>query len=335
MDIRFIDKALIESLMPPPKCVELMDQAMRQVSLRECALPLRKGLPLMNGKGLLGWMPGYLRASDDGGGAYPDHFGIKLNSLYPDNPRHGFSSHLGLVVLYEADHGRPVAILDADVITSLRTAAASALATRELSRPESTTLAIIGTGEEARTHIPAMLAVRDIEEIKVWGRTPAHVEALCEEFSGLEEVAVEAAESVEAAVSGADVICTVTAADDPVLLGEWLPAGVHLNLVGSSIPEAREVDNEAVRRGRFYIDYIESTLNQAGELLRAIDDGVVDETHIVGEIGDVLLGKVPGRQSPDDITIYKSLGVAAQDLASARYLFDECERRGLGQVVVM
>ncbi len=331
MEIRIINKALIHQLLPPEKCIELMDQAMRQVSLGEAALPLRHALPLMNGNGMLGMMPGYLKASGD----RPDCFGIKLNSLFPDNPKHGLPSHLGLVVLYEAEHGKPIAILDADVITSLRTAAASGLATRELSRPESSTLAMIGTGEEARTHIPAVLAVRDIDTINVWGRNAAHAQALCDEFSGLDGVDIRAYDSVETAVQAADIICTVTAAPTPVLEGAMIPSGAHVNLVGSSIPTAREVDNEAVRRGRFYIDYRESTLNQAGELLSAIREGVVDESHIVGEIGSVLVGDVAGRQSAEEITIYKSLGVAAQDLASAWFVYQASCDQDLGQVISM
>ncbi len=331
MEIRFISATVIRGILTPTRCIELMDQAMRQVSRGEAELPLRHGLPLMNGKGILGMMPGYLKACGD----RPACFGIKLNSLFPDNPAFGLPSHLGLIVLYEAEHGKPIAVLDADVITSLRTAAASALATRELSRPESSTLAIIGTGEEARTHIPAVQSVRDIDCIDVWGRNAAHARVLCDEFSTLEGVDIRPRDSVEAAVENADIICTVTAAPVPVLQGSWIPPGAHLNLVGSSFPTAREVDNEAVKRGRFYVDYRKSTLNQAGELLNAIAEGAVDESHIVGEIGSVLIGDVLGRQSAEEITIYKSLGVAAQDLASAWYVYDRSCEQGLGQLVTM
>jgi alanine dehydrogenase len=331
MDIRFINEQVIKQLLTPAKCIELMDQAMRQVSLGQAELPLRHGLPLPNGKGMLGMMPGFLGAS----GEQPDCFGIKLNSLFPGNPAVGLPSHLGLVVLYESENGKPIAVLDADVITSLRTAAASGLATRELSRPESATLAIIGTGEEARTHIAAMMAVRDIKRILVWGRNEAHAQAVCDEFSDLPDTELLTSATVQDAVSSSDIICTVTAAPTPVLEGAWIPAGAHVNVVGSSIPTTREIDTEAVVRSRFYIDYRLSTMNQAGELLTAIAEGAVDESHIVGEIGSVLLGEVTGRKSDSEITMYKSLGVAAQDLASAWYLYSESSQKGLGQVVQM
>jgi ornithine cyclodeaminase len=331
MDIRFINEEVIREILTPDRCIELMDQAMRQVSLGQADLPLRTAMPLPNGNGMLGMMPGFLGACGD----QPDCFGIKLNSLFPGNPAVGLPSHLGLVVLYEADNGKPICVLDADVITSLRTAAASGLATRELARPDSSTLAIIGTGEEARTHIPAMMAVRDITDIIVWGRNPAHARALCDEFSGLQDVTCSSCDSVEEAVSHADIICTVTASPDPVLKGAWIPDGAHVNLVGSSVPTDSEVDTEAVVRGRFYVDYRISTMNQAGELLAAIDEGAVDDSHIIGEIGAVLLREVPGRLTESEITIYKSLGVSAQDLASSWYLYEQAGKLGLGQVVQM
>lgn len=329
MDIRFIDSTVIRGVLTPDRCIRLLDEAMRQVSLGETCLPLRQAMPLPGRSGLYGLMPGYLGAGE----ARPECFGVKLISLFPKNPSRGLPSHLGLILLHEADSGKPLAILDADVITSLRTAAASALATRELSRTDARTLAVIGTGEEARSHIPAILTVRDIRSVLVWGRNPDRAAALCSEFARLEGVRCETRTSIEAAVREADIICTLTSAKTPVLRGAWIPKGAHVNLVGSSVPSSCEVDTETVVRGRVYVDYLESARNQAGELLEAIRQGVIDESHIVAEIGAVLLGKAPGRQSREEITIYKSLGILAQDLAASWFVYAQAEARDLGQVV--
>ncbi len=329
MDIRFIDATTIREILTPDRCIQLLDEAMRQVSSGEAHLPLRQAMALPGGRGFYGIMPGCLGAGE----ARPETFGAKLISLFPDNAVRGLPSHLGLMLLHETEGGRPVAILNGDVITSLRTAGASALATRALARSDARTVAIIGTGEEACTHIPAMLAVRDIRTVRVWGRNPERAAALCERFASLEGVAFESSASVEAAVREADIVCTVTASKTPVLHGEWLPSGVHVNLVGSSVPSAREVDTETVVRARVYVDYLESARNQAGELLEALRQGAIDESHIVAEIGAVLSGRASGRRNPDEITLYKSLGILAQDLAVSWYVYEQAVRLGLGQVV--
>jgi ornithine cyclodeaminase len=219
------------------------------------------------------------------------------------------------------------------VITGVRTAAASAVATRALARADAARLAVLGTGDQAREHIPAMLAVRDIREIALWGRDHDKATVLAEALSEVHRIPITASVKVGTAVEDADIICTVTSTREPILNGAWIPAGAHVNLVGSSVPNAREVDTAAVLRGRFFVDYRTSTLNQAGELLTAMNEGAVDENHIVGEIGELLLGEVEGRQSLDEITIYKSLGIAAQDLAAAWHVYTEAAASGQGQVV--
>lgn len=329
MDIRLINGSIIRELLTPEVCISLLEETMRQVSRGEAVLPLRQAMPLPNGRGLFGMMPGYLGAGPD----RPDTFGIKLLSLFPENSKVGLPSHLGLMVLSEAETGKPLAILNADIITSLRTAAASGLATRVLSRPDSQILAIIGTGEQARSHVRAMLSVRDIKEILVWGRNEAHAQALCEQFSDIDGVVCEPRPTVEAAVRNAEIICTVTASKTPILYGRWISVGAHLNLVGSSTATVSEVDTEAVTRGKFYVDYRNSALNEAGELLKAIEQGAISESHILGEIGSVMLGEIPGRQRSDDITIYKSLGISAQDLSVAWYLYRHACERGLGELI--
>jgi len=324
MKIRCISPDTIRNYLTPDRCIDLVDDAMRAVSSGNVELPLRWGMKLPNGNGVLGMMPGYL--------GEPECFGIKLVSLFPGNTATGLSSHLGLMVLYEPEHGQPVAIMNADVVTALRTAAASALATRELARPDASVLAILGTGEQARAHVPAMLAVRNIEHINIWGRRSEKAAELATELAQQSDVPISTFDRADQTVANADIICTVTASREPILNGEWMPYGAHVNLVGSSVPNAREVDSDVVVRSRFFVDYRASTMTQAGEFLKAIEDGLVGEDHIAGEIGEVLLGRVDGRASPDEITVYKSLGVAAQDLAAARYVYEQASAAGAGVV---
>ena len=325
MPIRVIDARTIRELLTPRAAIDVVDAAMREVSRGNAELPLRWGLRLPNGKGAMGMMPGYL--------GEPECHGIKLVSLYPDNPAHGLPSHLGLLVLFESECGRPIALLDGDVVTSVRTAAASAVATRALARPDATVLAVLGTGEQARAHVPAMLAVRDVERIRIWGRNTDKAERVARELDAAGAAQVETCSDAKAAVREADIVCTVTSSAEPILFGDWLSPGTHVNLVGSSVPDAREVDTGLVRCARFFVDYRESAFAQAGELLTAISENAVDRNHVLAEIGEVLLGEVEGRSSPADITIYKSLGVAAQDLAAARYVFDTAAAKNLGNTV--
>jgi ornithine cyclodeaminase len=267
-------------------------------------------------------MPGYL--------GDPECFGIKLLSLFPGNPKVGLSSHVGLYVLYESAHGCPVAIMEASALTAIRTAAASVVATRALARSGSSTLAVIGTGEEARSHVDAFQAVRPFERVIVWGRNSSATRELAAYALAAGCAHVDIADSVADAASEADVICTVTGSPNALLFGRDIRGGTHLCLVGASVPTSREVDDELVAMSRYFVDYRASALAQAGELRDAIAAGSVTESHLLGEIGDVLNGKVAGRLADDDVTVYKSLGVAAQDLASALVVYRHALERGLG-----
>ena len=313
----------IARLLPMTACIDLMEATMIAVSQGKAELPLRSIMKMPDDIGMLGIMPGYL--------ATADMYGVKLISLFPRNAGTGHSSHLGLLVLFETEHGYPVALLDAAEITAIRTAAASGLATRLLARADATRLAILGTGEQATRHIEAMLAVRPIRQIRIWGRDPAKARALVDRLDspGVEmQVATEVAE----AVAGADIVCTTTHASDPILFGDWIERGTHLNVVGSSVPTAAEIDGSLVANSRFFVDYRQSALNQAGEFLRAVEAGTIALGHMLGEIGEVATGVVPGRTNGDDITIYKSLGVAAQDIAAGEYVFRRAmvSQNGLG-----
>lgn len=300
------------------ECVDLLSETMQSVSARDVIMPLRQFIPIPGTSGKFTMMPGYL--------GKPSCFGVKLVSKYPpdDNSKHG--SHIGAVMVFDSETGVPKALLDGGELTAIRTSAASALATRKLSRFDSSVLTIMGCGDEARHHIQAMLSVRPIKRIVVWGRNSDRVDAFlsdCQRRNLIpENVITEVEADAKKAVAQADIVCTVTAATEPILKGAWLQSGVHVNLVGAAIRSSAEADIDVVTRSKFYIDYRESAMAQAGELLNAIDAGVVDQDHIVGEIGELLLGRCEGRADDGDITVYKSLGVSAQDLAAGQRAFD-------------
>jgi len=325
MEIRVLRAAEVRALLPMKDCVELMRRAMIALSEGRTVVPLRSVMALPDTRGMLGNMPGYL--------ADPECFGVKLVSLMPNNMPPLYPSHLGLVLLFEAEHGRPVAILDAAEITAIRTAAASGLATRLLARPDAGDLAILGAGQQARSHLEAMLAVRPLRRIRIWARDRMKAEAFAAAEGTRHGVAIETSDSVPEAVEGADIICTLTKAREPILFGDMVSRGAHLNVVGSSIASAAEIDTPAVVRSRFFVDCRNSTVNEGGEYLRALRAGAISEAHIAAELGEVANGTKPGRTSPDQVTLYKSLGVAPQDLASAHYVLEQARAAGIGQIV--
>jgi len=325
VEIRVLRAAEVRALLPMTECVELMRRTMIALSEGRALAPLRSVMAMPGARGMLGNMPGYL--------ADPECFGVKLVSLMPRNEPGRYSSHLGLVLLFESEHGCPMGILDAAEITAIRTAAASGLATRLLARPDAGDLAILGAGEQARSHLEAMLAVRRLRRIRVWARDRAKAQVFAGTEGARHGVAIETAGSVPEAVAGADIICTLTKAREPILLGDWISRGAHLNVVGSSVAAAAEIDTAAVVQSRFFVDCRNSTVNEGGEYLRALRCGAISAAHIAAEIGEVANGTHPGRTSRDDVTLYKSLGVAPQDLASAHYVLDKARAAGIGQLI--
>jgi ornithine cyclodeaminase len=304
-------------------CIEGMEHVMRRVSQGKTQLPLRNVISLPGGGGnFFAAMPGCIEE--------PVAVGAKLAAIFPRNAERGLSSHNGVVVLLDPDTGLLAAVIDASAITAIRTAAATAVATRALARPESGMLAIIGAGEQAVTHLEALAQVLPLRNVRVWARSADKARAFAESEGARHGLNIEMSPSVQLAVEDADVVCTVTGSKEPILRGEWLAPGTHVNLVGASVMTSREADDEVVRRGRFYVDYRPSALAQAGELRHARDAGVVTDAHLLGEIGEVLEGKLAGRANAADITIYKSLGIAAQDLAAAQIILERARRESLG-----
>ncbi|RAK66351.1 ornithine cyclodeaminase family protein [Phenylobacterium kunshanense] len=311
--MRFIDQDEVRERLTYELCIPLVRQAMIAFSRGETRQHLRSILPLSEGR-VLGIMPG----------ALGEHamFGAKLISVFAGNFAKGIQSHQGVVVLFDGESGAPVCIAHAGEVTAIRTAAASAVATDALARPDAARMAILGYGEQAHTHARAISKVRKLEAITVWGRDPARAKAFAKSVEVELGLPVFVASTVRQAVTGVDIVTTVTNAREPILEGAWLAPGTHLNLVGSSGAGPTEVDHEVVVRSRFIADSREGVLAQGAEFLRAKAAGLVDDSHVVGEIGQVLAGDLEGRQSRDQITVYKSLGHIVQDLAAAKALYE-------------
>lgn len=311
--MRIIDREEVAERLTYDLCIPLVREAMIAFSAGVTRQHLRSILPL-GPKGVFGIMPGALA---EGG-----MFGAKLIGVYPGNFAKGLQSHQGVVVLFEGESGAPVCIAHAGEITAIRTAAASAVATDALAKPEARRMAILGYGEQASTHAHAISHVRKLEALTVWGRDPERARAFAAATEAKLGIPVSVAATVREAVVGADIVTTVTNAREPILQGAWVAPGTHLNLVGSSGPGPSEVDHDLVVRSRFIADSREGVLAQGAEFLKAKEAGLVGDDHVVGEIGQVLGGTLPGRQSPDQITVYKSLGHVVQDLAAAKALYE-------------
>ncbi len=322
MKVLFVNEAGVHDLLPMDACVGLMREALVALARGDAVLPLRSLVRLPDGSGILGLMPGYLGA--------PRSFGLKVVSVMPGNHGTPYDSHQGVVMLFGIEHGEPLAILDATAITAIRTAAASAAATAALARADAGDLALIGSGTQARTHLEAMRAVRPLGRVRVWSRTRGNAERFAREQGARLGLAVEVAASAEEAVRGADLVCTTTAAREPVVRGAWLARGAHVNAVGACFAATRELDTEAVARARLYTDCRESCLSEAGEFLIARREGAIGDAHLLGELGEVLLGRVPGRLADDDVTVYESLGVALEDLAAAHFIHRRAVETGAG-----
>jgi ornithine cyclodeaminase/alanine dehydrogenase-like protein (mu-crystallin family) len=336
--VLLLSKSQVESLLPMDECIETVESAFATLARGGSVQPLRSATWLPDRSGLLGTMPGMAGST----GEEPATLGIKVVTVFPGNhPGPGDSepplpSHQGVVLVFDARRGNLTAILDAESITAIRTAAASAVATRRLAREDASTLALLGSGIQAETHLEAMRAVRPIERVRVWSRTPEHArtfaQAAADRAHGL---VVEAVDSARRAVEGADLVCTVTGSSKPVLEGSWLGPGTHVNAVGACTPQARELDTEAVVRSRLYTDRRESLLVEAGDFRIPKAEGAVTDEHLVGELGDLILGRIPARQSDAEITLFKSLGIAVEDLASANRVVRKAREAGIGREVVL
>jgi len=328
MSLLVLNKRDVERLLSMPKCIELMEAALASLARGEVQLPLRPVIRIPDSKNAFAVMPAY--------SASLKAIGAKLISVFPDNHGTALDSHQGAVALFDGSNGSVIALMDAASITAIRTAAVSGVATKLLAKKDASTVAILGTGVQGRTHVDAMMAARPFKHMRIWSRTHAHAADLAsyalKNYKGRLETSVAHADAQEV-VQSADVICTVTASREPVLRGDWLKAGAHINAVGASIPTARELDTLAVVRSRIFVDRRESAMAEAGDILIPIKEGALKATDIVAEVGELLTGKAKGRRDDKEITLFKSLGIAVEDLASAQWLYETARTEGVGQTV--
>lgn len=292
-----------------PECIELMRTSLRELEAGTYTQPLRS-IALLPGGEKFGFMPAYLG----------DCFGAKVLSAFPQNAGTEYPSHIGYVMLFESTHGSFLGMADASVITEIRTGAVSGVATDLLARPDAHRLAIIGAGAQGRSHLAAMAAVRDIRSVTVYDRNAQAARRYCEEMAAQFGIPVTAADSPREAVEGADIVCTVTPSREPYLEADWIAPGTHINAVGAFTPATREITSALVARSRLYADQVEAMRKECGEYLVPLQEGLIGPDHIVGSLGDVLLGRAPGRSNEEEITLFDALGLAVEDVACAKYL---------------
>ena len=308
----------VERLLDMPGCMAAMEEALVALARGDFHLPLRPVIRPPGQSHFLGLMPTFR------GGERP-LYALKTVAVFPENPARGLDPHQGTVTLYDGTTGAVLAVMNASPITAIRTAAVSGLATRALAREDARVLGVVGAGHQAHPHLAAMLEARQFEEIRIAARSLASAERFAAEWP-----LATAVETAEEAVRGADVVCTVTQSAEPVLQADWLDPGTHINAVGACLPHTRELDGETVARSSLFTDRRESCENEAGDYILALKEGAIAEGHIRAELGEVLAGTAPGRTSPDEITVFESLGLAVEDLAAAEYLERRARETGAG-----
>jgi ornithine cyclodeaminase/alanine dehydrogenase-like protein (mu-crystallin family) len=314
MTVRVLDEHDVRQLLPMGECIDVMAEALAALARGEVHNPLRFVVRPPGEASLMGLMPAHR------GGQSP-LYALKAVAIFPGNGARGLDSHQGFVALFDGETGATRALLNAGAITAVRTGAVSGVATRLLARDDASTLAILGAGIQARSHLDAMRAVRQFDRVIVWSRTPGKLDG------------VEEAGSAEEAVREADVVVTATSAVEPILERAWLKPGVHINAVGSSIPTTRELDTATMRDAALFVDRRESTINEAGDFLFPQREGAIGPEHIRAELGELLLGTGEGRRSAEELTVFKSLGLAVEDLAAAEHVLRRAEAEDVGQVV--
>ncbi len=319
---QFISKEQVAFYLPMHECIEVMENMFRSLANGESTQPLRSMMWLPDKSGLLAAMPG--QAGSLG------VMGIKVISVFPGNRDAGYPSHQGIVILFDAKHGQPLMLFDADEITAIRTAAASALATKLLARENAALLAIIGSGEQAERHIEAMLAVRKIKQIDLWSRNEKNAEALVDKISGTYKIPIDVKKNARDAVKNADIICTTTSSSQPVIMGDWIADGTHINAVGACTPVTRELDTAAMLKSKLFTDCYESLFKEAGDFIIPKNEGAITDEHVKGELGEVLIGSKKGREHPEEITIFKSLGIACEDIFSAWHIYQKVAQENGG-----
>lgn len=307
-----IEKEKVRELLTPEKCIKAMEQAFIDLESGKCAMPQRLICKMPN-TAAFGFMPAYVG----------DYFGAKVITAYAPNMGTEYPSHIGYVILFESKHCTVSAMVEAGTITEIRTGCASAVATRLLAREDAHKLALIGAGAQARSHLAALRLIRDITQVTVFDINQAAAVRYAEEMGEKYGIPVTVAASVSEAVADADIICTLCPSKEAYLTKDMVKPGVHINAVGTFSPTTHEVASDLVAASRLYSDYTPSTKTESGEYLVPLQEGLITENHIVGSVGELLLGKAEGRISNDDITIFDALGLAVEDVASAKMVYLE------------
>ena len=323
MNLLILNATEVKQLLPMAACIDLMAEALAALAREQVHQPLRMVVRPPDAAGLMGLMPAYISGNRPA-------FGLKAICVFPGNPVRGKDAHQGGVLLFDVETGEPLALMNASAITEIRTAAVSAVATRLLACQDAEELAIVGAGVQARAHLEAITSVRAIKRVRVASRTLDHAQAFAREMRSRYPFPVEAVATTEAAVRGADVIVTATTATQPILQRGWISPGAHLNAVGAVPPTAREIDSATVAAASLFVDQRQAAMNEAGDFLIPLHEGVIGPDHIRAEIGELLIGSLPGRTSPEEITLFKSLGLAVEDVAAAGYLYRQAQMSTVG-----
>jgi ornithine cyclodeaminase/alanine dehydrogenase-like protein (mu-crystallin family) len=314
----------VKSLLPVEECIELMASVLSDLARGAVWQPLRFVVRPPDEPSLMGLMPAHRSAPTAS-------YGLKAVCIFPGNAARGIDLHQGGVLLFDGETGALRALVDASAVTATRTAAVSAIATRALAREDARELAILGAGTQARAHLEAMAAVRPFDRARVWSRTAQNAAAFAAEAQA--PFPVEALGSAEEAVREADVVVTATSSVEPIVQRDWLKRGAHVNAVGSSIPTARELDADTMAAAALFADARESMVNEAGDYLFAVREAGIGPDHIRAELGEVLIGSREGRRTEDELTVFKSLGLAAEDLAAAEHVYTRAQAAGAGTAV--
>ncbi len=324
---RLLTEQHVHALLPMPDLIAAMESALAKFSAREVLQPVRSVLTVGPTKAYFGLMPAYVPS--------PASLGAKLVTVFADNHKRDLPSHLATILLLDPETGALQALMDGRYITEARTAAVSAVATRFLAKAEAATLAIIGSGVQARSHLEAYQLVRQLKQVRIWSPQARSREQFVEDMSGRVSVPIVAAASAEAAVSGADLIVLVTASPTPVIEDAWVSKGAHVVCVGACRPNQQEMPPALVARSRLYVDSKAAAIVESGDIVMNIAAGLFDESHIRGEIGELVLGRIDGRSSADDITVFKSLGMAVEDVVAADLVFRRAAESGAGTELIL
>lgn len=307
-----LDETYVQEHLTEADCLRIMEETLKQERDGGCVQYLRTAIEMPN-TNVLGMMPAYYENG---------YFGAKIISVYHTNGGTGYPSHQGQIILFGKEFGNVLAVIDAMSVTKIRTGAVSAVATRALAKDAPKTLAILGCGAQGHSHLDAMTELFQLETVRCWDLFPESAARLAE-AAGRKGCRGQACATVEEAVRDADIICTVTPAKEPILRYEWVKPGAHINAVGACAPAARELDSNLVLHSHFFCDNRESILHESGDFLIPMQEGLYGEEHLAGTVGEVLLGRIPGRTSPEEITIFEAVGMAVEDIACGIYLYEQ------------